>query len=116
MVKITINGKNLHEIQMRLKGEDNKGFVCLSYPEHRINAEVRERELVLQVPPLLAIALYHEIFRKEKEISVKVKNKDLGRLNLKEIRYPDELHDDGLVEMIFERWGNMMLGGNKNVL
>ena len=102
MTKVTINGKNLHEIQMRLKNEYKGSISYLSYPEHRIKAEREENEVTLQVPPLLAIALYHEIFRKEKEISVKVKNKNLGRFNLKEIKYPDELYDDGLVNIILD--------------
>ena len=103
MTKITINGRNLQEIKMRLKGETRYGISYLSYPEHRTKAETKENEAVLQVPPLLAIALYHEIFRKEKEISVKVKNKDLGMFNLKEIKYPDELYDDGLVYITLEK-------------
>ena len=103
MTKITINGKNLHEIQMRLKSEYDGGISYLSYPERRIKAEMGENEVILQVPPLLAIALYHQIFRMKKEISVKVKNKDFGRFNIKEIKYPDELYDDGLVDITIEK-------------
>jgi len=78
MTKIAINGKNIHEIQMRLKGENNKGIAYLSYPEHRI-------------------------FNKEKAISVKIKNKELGLFKIQDVLYPNELYDDGLVEIIFKR-------------
>lgn len=100
MTKITIDGKNLHEIKMRLKGE-NSGSICyLSYPEHRIKAKVKNDSITLQVPPLLAIALYHLIFQNKKEIKIKIKNKDRGPFQVGDLKYPDELYDDGLVEII----------------
>ncbi len=99
MTKIAIDGKNLHEIKMRLKGE-HRGSVCyLSYSEHRIKAKVEKGSITLQVPPLLAIAMYHLIFQNKKEIMIKIKNKDMGSFQVGDLNYPDELYDDGLVEI-----------------
>lgn len=102
MTQITIDGKNLHEIKMRLKGEHSGSICYLSYPEHRIKAKVEKNSIILLVPPLLAIALYHLIFQNKKEVQIKVKNKERGLLQIVDLKYPDELYDDGLVEITLE--------------
>jgi len=99
MTKVTINGKNLHKIQMRLKGMPD-GTVChLLYPEHRIKVKAGKNKIILHVPPLLAIELYHLFFKNKEGFTIKIKSKEMGLFQIKDISYPDELHDDGLVDI-----------------
>ncbi len=101
MAKISINGKNLHEIRMRLKGR--RGSISyLSYPEHRIKAEVRNKTIVLHIPPVLVIALFDSVLKNKKIFSMKLDNKKIGLFRLIDITYPDQLYDDGLVDIKME--------------
>ena len=74
MTKISINGKHLHELQMRLKGEQKNGTCYLSYPEQRIKVEIKKKKVILHIPPLLTIALFQLTFRDKDKISIKIKN------------------------------------------
>ena len=102
MTKISINGKYLHELQMRLKGEQKNGTCYLSYPEQRIKAEVKKNKVFLHIPPLLTIALFQLTFWDKDEISIKIKNKDFGLFKMIDLKYPDELYDDRLVDITFK--------------
>jgi len=102
MTQVAINGKNLHKIQMRLKGEYKDSTAHVLYPAHRIKAKVMKNAILIQVPPLLAIASYHIFFRNEESISINIQNKELGEFRIKEVQYPDEIYGDGLVDILFE--------------
>ncbi|MEK6984076.1 MAG: hypothetical protein AABX33_05875 [Nanoarchaeota archaeon] len=102
MVKVKINDKDLHKVQMGLKSENDWCTSYLSYPKHRIKAETQNLKLILKIPPLLVIELYRsEILsqNKNKSMQIKIDNKDYGLYKVKGLMYPDELHDDGLVEI-----------------
>ena len=59
MKGISINGAKLHELQMPMIPYLNQTTGYLSYPKNRINFHVKENEMVLSIPPLLALELYH---------------------------------------------------------
>ena len=102
MAKVKINGRDLHKVQMRLKCEKDNVISDLSYPEHRIKAEIKERRMTLKIPPLLVIELYRSgILPQDENLSmhIKIQNKDYGQWRITDLKYPDELYDDGLINI-----------------
>lgn len=101
-MKIAIDGKSLHDIKMKLKRSNTSNITLISYPEHRIKANVNNDTVTLMLPPLLAL----ELFRlgilpsnKNDAISVKLQGKALGSFRVEDLRHPDQLYDNGLVEV-----------------
>jgi len=89
MVKIAINNKNLHNIQMRLNTE--KGISLLSYPENRIIFEENNEKFILKIPAFLVIELYRlKILSQEKShsFSIRLQNKELGIFQMTNLKYP----------------------------
>ena len=105
MAKVVINNVSLDKIKMRLKKSTEYSICKLMYPEHRVKLNKKGDELTMKLPPLLALALYHQRVlpqNKDDKVSIKQDGKDLGMFCVIDLAYPDELYDDGLTEITFK--------------
>lgn len=97
MKGVSINGKKLHEVQMKLESY-NKGTVChLRYPKTRIQFEPTESGMLLQIPSFLALELFRvgivpqnpdDIF------PVSIGKKRIGFFQVVDCHYPNTLSRD----------------------
>jgi hypothetical protein len=91
MAKIAISGRNLHEVMMRQRNPFPGNRSYLSYPEHRIGAEIEGGRITLTLPPLLAVELYRTaVIHQEEGVAFPVKSdgRDLGLYRVVDFRYP----------------------------
>jgi hypothetical protein len=97
MKGISINGIKLHEVQM-LTAPHHGGIVSyLSYPRNRIHLVKREQEVILSIPPFLAIELYRSNIlpqNTETSFSVHVSGKKIGEYKVTDFRYPATISTD----------------------
>jgi hypothetical protein len=94
MKSISINGKKLHEVRMLMKPYSNNSVSYLSYPNTRIYFEFSESELILKVPPMLALELYRGgIIPQDRNIglTIAVSGRKKGQYCIVDTRYPNSL-------------------------
>ena len=106
MTKVSMNGRNLHEVKMR--GDDSiTGCISyLSYPEHRIKTEIVGDKIIIKLPPLLALELYHSAIipqNEEEAFPVKLGGKDFGLFCVIDLRYPLGSDSNELISITLTR-------------
>jgi hypothetical protein len=92
MKGISVNGKNLHEVRMFTVPYDQGMVSYLSYPKNRIGLMEDHQEIILTIPPLLAIELYRAKILpqdEEKSFPVHVSGKKIGTYRVVDFRYPN---------------------------
>ncbi len=99
MKGISINGAKLLELQMPMIPYLNQTTGYLSYPQNRINFHVEENEMVLSIPPLLALELYRRGLLPQDEhqsFPIHVSGKRIGIFKVVDFRYPNSSFDDSV--------------------
>ena len=90
MKGISISGEKLHEVKMLMIPYDARTVSYLSYPKNRINFHVDEDEIVLSIPPMLAIELYRRGLLPQDEnqsFPIHVSGKKIGIFKVVDFRY-----------------------------
>ena len=85
---------------MKLKRSDERTICLLSHPEHRIKAQTTKNGLVLNIPKQFAIELFWNNTSPscQTPFLVKSQGKSVGLFQISDLRHPDDLYDNGLVE------------------
>ncbi len=99
MKGISINGAKLHEVQMPMIPYVNKSIGYLSYPKNRINFHVDGDEMVLSLPPLLALELYRRGLLPQDEhqsFPIHVSGQKIGIFKVVDFRYPNSSFDNAV--------------------
>ena len=97
MKGISINGMKLHEVKMLTVPYDRRTVSYLLYPKNRINLVNNNQEIILSIPPFLAIELYRlKILPQDEETSfpVHVSGKKIGIYRVVDFRYPNSISTD----------------------
>lgn len=99
MKGISINGEKLHEVRMLMNPHSPGTVSYLSYPKNRIQFDVIEDELILSIPPLLALELYRKGGIPQDEnmgFPIQVSGKKIGVFFVVDVRYPNSHSRDSV--------------------
>lgn len=106
--RIAINGKYLHEIRTRLHDNLHPGAVSyLQLPEAHHRISQGEGAIVLRVPAITALQLYHDgvlPVDRTQPVSLAIDGRELGTFYIAWLRRPAEQYDPGEPVLLrFER-------------
>ena len=90
MKGISINREKLHEVKMLMVPYDSRAVMYLSYPKNRITFHADKDEIVLSIPPMLAIELYRRGILPQDEnqsFPIHVSGKRIGTFRVIDFRY-----------------------------
>lgn len=89
-----MDNQNLHEVKMRqreyAKGT-SRASSYITYPEHRVTAEIKRGILTVKLPVMLALELYRSGVipqDEEKAFRVDLDGKYIGLFRVIDLRYP----------------------------
>jgi hypothetical protein len=108
MAKIAINGRNLHEVEMKHEKYDKGTNSYLLYPEHRIKIKRVMDKIIVKLPSFLALELFRSAIIPQNEdeaFPVRLDGKDIGLFRVIDLRYPLSSDTDELISMTFTRMG-----------
>ncbi len=108
MTKVTINGHELHEIQMLMEPYPNHKHTIsyLMYPEHRIETMREGDQLEIRMPGLLALELYRRMILPQKpaeSIMISLDREEARRFVMTDFRYPNLHGADNVVRVTLKQ-------------
>ena len=92
MKGISIRGHKLHEVKMLMVPYNEYSVSYLSYPKNRITFKTNEDEMVLFLPPLLALELFRAKILpldEDEEFPIHISGKKAGVFKIVDFRYPN---------------------------
>jgi hypothetical protein len=108
MKSLSINGHNLHEVEMLLVPYNNDTVAYLRYPKHRIMYEIID-VVTLKIPSMLALELFRQGVlsqTQDAKIFIGVSGKKIGSYFIDDFRYPNN-HSD-TITIVFKKKLNLL--------
>ena len=108
MTRVTINGYELHQVQMLMEPYPNHKNTAsyLMYPEHRMETKRSGDQMEIRMPGFLALELYRRGIMPQnpaESFALSLDSEEAGRFVMTDFRYPNSHGAYDMVRMTLKR-------------